>query len=70
MSYHNRINVLVESLNLLEKRIKALTEDANHDKAAMTAAIQQRVTLTFELNRLKKLQWEEDHERVNLDDDR
>lgn len=70
MSYHTKINVLVESLKLLEGRIESMIADPNHDKTTMTEALQQRVTLNYEISRLRKLQWEEDHERINLDDDR
>ena len=30
----------------------------------------ERSTIIYELSRLRKMQWEEDHERVNFEDER
>jgi len=68
MSYTNRILVLQESLKLLDKRISEM--DKNQNNQVWTDAIQQKITLEREISRLQKLDWEEDHERLNLDDDR
>jgi hypothetical protein len=68
MSYQNRITVLQESIKLLEKRISEM--DKSKDNQVWTDAIQQKITLEREISRLQKLDWEEKHERIDLDDDR
>jgi flagellar hook-associated protein FlgK len=66
MSYHSRINFLRESLVLLNNKI----EQNKSNKEELVKLIEQRSLIHSELSSLQKLQWEEDHERVNLDDDR
>lgn len=66
MSYHSRINFLRESLVLLNNKI----EQNKSNKEELVKLIEQRSLIQSELSSLQKLQWEEDHERVNLDDDR
>ena len=65
MSYHNRIQMLEESIKIIDSRIETL----HTDDAALAGVTSQKVTLLSELSRLRKLQFEEDHERVNLDDE-
>ena len=64
MSYRNRILVLQESLKLLDKRIGEIDKGNLH----FTETIQQKVTLEREISRLQRLQWEEDHNRVDFDE--
>lgn len=40
------------------------------DPELLKEAIQQKITLEREIGRLQKLDWEETHERIDLDDDR
>lgn len=68
MSYTNRILVLQESLKLLDKRISEM--DKSKESSVFAEALQQRITLEREIARLQKLDWEEKHERIDLDDDR
>ena len=44
--------------------------DKSQNNQLWTEAIQQRITLEREIGRLQKLDWEEKHERIDLDDDR
>lgn len=67
MPYKNRINTIRQSINLLENKISK-PNDYNAD--AIFDMRRQIVTLTTELNKLNKLQWEEDNDRVNFEDDR
>jgi hypothetical protein len=67
MSYHNRIQMLEESIKIIDSRIETLRTE--EDDAALVSVTSQKVTLLSELSRLRKLQFEEDHERVNLDDE-
>jgi hypothetical protein len=66
MSYKNRIITLKESLKLLDARIK----DINNDSSLLHGAIQQKVTLEREISRLQRLEWEEQTQRIDLDDER
>jgi predicted kinase len=68
MSYKNRIITLTESLKLLDARIKDLNK--NNDSSLLNNAIQQKVTLEREISRLQRLEWEEQTQRIDLDDDR
>lgn len=68
MSYSNRILTLQESLKLLDKRIQEMDKDQNN--TIWTEAIKQKIVLEREISRLQKLDWEEKHERIDLDDDR
>jgi len=67
MSYANRIQMLEESIKIVDGRIETLRTENN--VADLATATSQKVTLLSELSRLRKLQFEEDHERVNLDDE-
>jgi flagellar biosynthesis/type III secretory pathway chaperone len=67
MSYTNRIQMLEESIKIVDGRIETLRP--GEDAAALAGVTSQKVTLLSELSRLRKLQFEEDHERVNLDDE-
>lgn len=58
-----KLELLIEDQT---KKINSLTKD---DSEYVTFVEQRSVNLQ-ELSRLRKLQWEEDHERVRFDDDR
>ena len=66
MPYKNRITTLEASLRLVENRIEAHVGD-DVELAKLKA---EQSTIIYELSRLRKMQWEEDHERVNFEDDR
>jgi predicted kinase len=68
MSYKNRIITLTESLKLLDARIKDLNK--NNDSSLLNDAVQQKVTLEREISRLQRLEWEEQTQRIDLDDER
>jgi hypothetical protein len=59
--------MLEESIKIIDSRIETLRTE--EDDAALVSVTSQKVTLLSELSRLRKLQFEEDHERVNLDDE-
>jgi hypothetical protein len=58
--YRKRISFIEESLKTIEAQLK------EKDNATLR---EQRGKFLTELSRLRRLQWEEDHERVNFDDD-
>jgi|694.fasta_scaffold125365_3 hypothetical protein len=66
MSYHGRIKTLEEAYRITTQKI------SNHegDKESLNVLKEQQTKYFDELRRLRKLQWEEDHERVNFDDER
>lgn len=68
MSYKARISTLTENAKLLEKEIADLENKGDTHK--LFEKKQQLLTYQREISRLTRLQWEEDHERVDLDDDR
>jgi hypothetical protein len=71
MPYQSRIKHLEQlhkdidrEIDLMEKNHPHVQEKRVHDLK------KKRLQYRDELARLKKSQWEEDHERVNMDDDR
>ena len=66
MSYHSRIQMLSESLALLESEILS----ANCTATKLNELNERKSQYQSEIRRLTRLQWEEDHERVNFEDDR
>lgn len=70
MSYHSKIKILEETYLNLNTKIDALQKSENSDKEELQKMISQRTKYLSELSRFRKLQWEEDHERVEFDDDR
>jgi uncharacterized protein HemX len=59
MHYENKIRVLEQELKQLEHRAETNTKD-----------MQRMISIINELRILRRQQWEEDHERVNFDDER
>jgi hypothetical protein len=66
MSYNYKIKTLEEGLRILETRISNF-QGNDQDLVQLK---EQKSKYFDELRRLRKLQWEEDHERVNFDDER
>jgi hypothetical protein len=62
--YSQRIYFLEDSLRLIEERI---TKDPN---ASVKELNEEKYKYQTELSKLRRLQWEHDHESVDLDDDR
>ena len=62
--YSQRIYFLEDSLRLIEER---MTKDPN---ASIQELNEEKYKYQTELSKLRKLQWEHDHESVDLDDDR
>ena len=69
MSYKGRIKHLEEMHKLLDKQINEMQINHPHvDETHVADLKKKKLQLKDEISRLNKLQWEEDHERVNLDD--
>jgi hypothetical protein len=67
MPYKNNIETIKQSIALLESRIYSPNE---YDSDTVFDMRRQVLILNTELSKLQKLQWEEEHERVNFEDDR
>ena len=63
MPYRNRIKTLEDAYTLIEKRIENKEGD-------VSTLIEQKSIVQKELSNFRRLQWDHDHERVDLDDDR
>lgn len=64
--YRDRIRKLELLIEEQTKKINSLDKD----NSEYISLIDQRYASQSELSRLRRLQWEEDHERVRFDDDR
>jgi hypothetical protein len=64
--YRDRIRNLEKLVEDQTNKISSLSKD----NPEYTTLIDSRSTNLQELSSLRKLQWEEDHERVRFDDDR
>lgn len=68
--YKQRIAKLQQRVKDLDQEILAAEKDSNFNKDALKAMLIDRNDVYSEIRRYTKLQWEEDHERVNFEDDR
>ncbi len=67
--YKDKIKQLEESHRLLDKQIADMEKNHPHVEVAKLAEMKKKkLSYRDEISRLNKLQWEYDHERVNLDD--
>ena len=64
--YRSRIRTLEESHRVLDKQII----EGNYTDEQISEMKKRKLMLKDEIARLTKLQWIEDHERVDFDDDR
>ena len=68
--YENRIKHLEETHRILYQKIDIMERTGNFDDVEITKLKKQRLQYRDELAKLRKLQWEHDHEIVDFDDDR
>jgi hypothetical protein len=68
--YKQRIARLQHRVKDLDQEILAAEKDSNFNKDALKAMLIDRNDVYSEIRRYTKLQWDEDHERVNFEDDR
>jgi len=67
MPYREQIRRLTETHRILDEQIKHL-EMIHADAMRINDLKRRKLMFKDELAKLHKLQWEETHERVNLDD--
>ena len=68
--YENRIAHLEEAHRVLDKRIDEMERNGNFVDTNLSELKKQRLQLKDEIARLTRLQWEHDHESLDLDDER
>ena len=68
--YENQIDKLQQQFNNLDTQISVAKQNPNYDPLVIQNMESQRHLMYYEIQRLKRKQWEEDNERVEFDDDR
>ena len=68
--YRQRIARLEQQLKDLDAKILAAEQDKDFDVDTLKDMKIARLDVYLELRRYTRLQWDEDHERVNFEDDR
>ena len=68
--YRQQIAKLQQQVYDLEVKILAAEKDKSYDKAALIAMNIEVIDVYSTLRKYKQLQWEEDHERIDFEDDR
>lgn len=67
MPYREQIRKLTETHRVLDDQVKHL-EMIGADQMRINELKRRKLMFKDELSRLHRLQWEEDHDRINLDD--
>ena len=70
MPYKNRIKTLEESIRLLDNQIFQLEKSGSGDDKKLTQLKETKEKYSRELRIMTRAQWDQEHETVNLDDDR
>ena len=68
--YRERIAKLQQKFDELNMEIAKAEKDENFNKDSLNTMQSQRSMLYYDIRKYTKLQWDEDHERVNFEDDR
>jgi hypothetical protein len=68
--YRQRIARLEQQIKDLDAKILTAEQDKDFDVDTLKDMKIDRNDVYFELRKYTKLQWEEEHERVNFEDDR
>ena len=70
MPYKAQINQINNQCRMIENQIREVNNDTAEDAEKLSILVEQRSRLYSELTKLNKQQWEEDHERINFEDER
>ena len=70
MPYKSQIKNLQEAYQKLDNEVFSLTKSEDKDQVKLKDLIGKRSKIQFDIRKLQKLQWEEEHDRVNFEDDR
>jgi hypothetical protein len=68
--YEQRISFLEDTHRSLDQQIAKLVESGNFDDQKVSELKKKKLQLKDEISRLRRLDWEDKHERVDFDDDR
>jgi hypothetical protein len=68
MPYRSRISILKESHRLIDEQIIVM-EANNADPLKISEMKKQRLIYKDEIRRMERIQWEHDHDTVDLSDD-
>lgn len=68
MPYRSRISTLKESHRLIDEQI-ILLESKNGDPIKISEMKKQKLIYKDEIRRMERIQWEYEHESVDLNDD-
>lgn len=68
--YESRIRYIEETHRILNEKIDLMERTGNFDDIELTKLKKQRLQYRDELAKLRRLQWEHDHETVDWDDER
>lgn len=70
MPYKNRIKTLEESHRLVDNQLFLLEKTGSTDYDKMKSLQEAKEKYLSELRIMRRIQWDHDHETINLDDDR
>jgi hypothetical protein len=70
MPYKNRIKTLEESVRLLDNQIFQLQKEGSADISKVKKLIETKDKYMSELRTMIRAQWDNDHDTVDVDDDR
>ena len=70
MPYKNRIKTLEESHRLVDNQLFQLEKSGSNDSDKIQKLRETKEKYLSELRVMRRAQWDNDHETVNLDDDR
>jgi ABC-type phosphate transport system auxiliary subunit len=70
MPYKSQIKNLQEAYQKLDNEVFSLTKSEDKDQVKLQDLIGKRSKIQLDIRKLQKLQWEEEHDRVNFEDDR
>ncbi len=68
--YEKRLAFLEETHRNLDNHIAKLLESGNFDDNKVSELKKKKLQLKDEISRLRRLDWEDKHERVDFDDER
>jgi hypothetical protein len=70
MPYKNRIKMLEESHRIVDNQLFQLEKSGSKDSVKIKSLQETKEKYLSELRIMRRAQWDNDHETINLDDDR
>ena len=66
--YKDRIAHLEEAHRAIDKQLAEMVKHPHVEESKVAEMKKQKLQLKDEITRLSKMQWEHDHEHINMDD--